>query len=135
MNISTLLSSIMYISPALLFNKIFLKLYIYSYTSIILMYSVLLLIDTIINRVVLTLNLTSYFRIDLLIVNYDFVIRSSTSIMLVIISLISSYIHIYSLDYMIGDVHQNQFVTTVELFALTINVLVMSNNMIIFFFS
>jgi len=55
--------------------------------------------------------------------------------MLLIICIISIYIHIYTLSYMIGDTHYNQFYITIELFAFSINILIMSNNIIMLFLS
>ena len=54
-----MIPSIKYISPALLFNKSFLKLYIYIVSGLFLNYSLLLFIDLLLNRVVLTLHCIS----------------------------------------------------------------------------
>jgi len=95
---TNMIPSIKYISPALLFNISFLKVYIYILSTLFLNYSLLLTVDLLINRIVLTLHCISWFRSDLLLVNFTLTVDSSTVCMLVIIALISTYIHIYSLD-------------------------------------
>ena len=99
------------------------------------MYSIYIYINIIINTLVLTLELNHWFHNNLLINNWVYQVDSCNIIMLLIISIISTYVHIYSLDYMIGDTHYNQFYVSVELFAYSINILVMSNNIIMLFFS
>ena len=85
-----MIPSIKYISPALLFNKSFLKLYIYIVSGLFLNYSLLLFIDLLLNRVVLTLHCISWFKSDLLLYVVSYNVDSSTIIMLVIIALIST---------------------------------------------
>ena len=84
------LHSLKYIYPALLFNKSFLKLYIYIVSGLFLNYSLLLFIDLLLNRVVLTLHCISWFKSDLLLYVVSYNVDSSTIIMLVIIALIST---------------------------------------------
>ena len=55
--------------------------------------------------------------------------------MLVIIAIISGIVNFYSLDYMYGDAHQNQFVALLYIFAFAINGLVVSNNLVAVFLS
>jgi len=55
--------------------------------------------------------------------------------MLVIIAIISGIVNFYSLDYMYGDAHSNQFMGLFGIFAFAMNGLVMSNNLGVLFFS
>lgn len=55
--------------------------------------------------------------------------------MLVIIAIISAMVNFYSLDYMYGDAHSNQFMGLFDIFAFAMNGLVMSNNLGVLFFS
>jgi len=55
--------------------------------------------------------------------------------MLVIIAIISAMVNFYSLDYMYGDAHSNQFMGLFGIFAFAMNGLVMSNNLGVLFFS
>lgn len=90
--------SIKYISLALLFNKTFCKHYIYVTSSLFLILADLILVDVIINRVVSTCNLQYWFGIDLLMVNWEYQVDSSSGIMLGVVAVISSVVHVYSLD-------------------------------------
>ncbi len=93
-----LLLAIKYISPALLFNKTFCKHYIYVTSSLFLILADLILVDVIINRVVSLNHYRSWFGIDLLLVNWEYQVDSSSGIMLGVVALISTIVHVYSLD-------------------------------------
>lgn len=118
-----------------LINKVFLKFYIY-FTNLWWILSSLVIFYWITrNPAVLTLHLADWLQFDLLCVAWDFQVDSLSGIMLVIIAIISSIVNFYSLDYMYGDAHYNQFMALLAIFAFAINGLVMINNLVVLFFS
>ena len=118
-----------------LINRVSLKSYI-CFTNLWVQLS-LLVISYRIHRApaVLTLHLANWIQLDLLCVGWDFQVDSLSGIMLVIIAIISGIVNFYSLDYMYGDAHSNQFMGLFDIFAFAINGLVMSNNLGVLFFS
>ena len=131
----SMISSIKYISPALLFNKSFLKSYQYLVSLLYLIQSLWLYLDLISNKFIISLVSICWFYNDLLIIDTGMKSKSCSVIMLFIIGVISTYIIIYSFNYMIGDSHYTQFYLILQCFTFSMNLLVMSNNMIIVFFS
>ena len=101
----SMISSIKYISPALLFNKTFLKSYQYVLSLLYLIQSVWLYVDLVTNKFSISSVCIYWFHNDLLLVNCGMFNKSSSVIMLFIIAVISTYIILYSLNYMIGDNH------------------------------
>lgn len=121
-----------------LIHKVSLKSYI-CFTNLWVQLS-LLVISYRIHRApaaLLTLHLANWIQLDLdlLCVGWDFQVDSLSGIMLVIIGIISGIVNFYSLDYMYGDAHSNQFMGLFDIFAFAINGLVMSNNLGVLFFS
>jgi len=68
------------------------------------------------------------------IVNWSINIDSLTSVMLVVVSLISSIIHFYSIGYMDHDPHKARFMSYLSLFTFAMLVLVTSDNFLQLFF-
>jgi len=66
---------------------------------------------------------------------WDFQVDALSGIMLVIIAIVASIVNFYSLDYMYGDAHSNQFMGLLGIFSVGINGLIMSNNLVVLFFS
>jgi len=67
-------------------------------------------------------------------VNWSINIDPLTSIMLVIVSLISSIIHFYSIGYMIHDQHKSRFMSYLSLFTFAMLTLVTADNFLQLFF-
>ena len=67
-------------------------------------------------------------------VNWSIKIDSVSSIMLVVVCLISSIVHIYSIGYMSHDPHKTRFMAYLSLFTFAMLVLVTSDNFIQLFF-
>jgi NADH-quinone oxidoreductase subunit L len=67
-------------------------------------------------------------------VNWSIYIDSLTSVMLVIISLISSIIHFYSIGYMSRDPHKARFMSYLSLFTFSMLTLVTADNFLQLFF-
>ena len=68
------------------------------------------------------------------IVNWSIYIDSLTAVMLVVISLISSLIHFYSIGYMSHDPHKERFMSYLSLFTFSMLVLVTADNFLQLFF-
>ena len=67
-------------------------------------------------------------------VNWSIKIDTLSSVMLVVVTLISSLVHIYSIGYMSHDPHKNRFMSYLSLFTFTMLVLVTSDNFLQLFF-
>ena len=67
-------------------------------------------------------------------VNWSINIDSLTSVMLVVVSLISSIIHFYSIGYMSNDPHKSRFMAYLSLFTFSMLVLVTADNFLQLFF-
>ena len=94
----TMIPCIKYISPALVFNKIFLKLYSILVTILFLIQTSWFYIDLILNRFVASMNCISWIGSDLFIINCSYNNKCCSVIMLWIIGVISTYIICYSLN-------------------------------------
>ena len=94
----SMISSIKYISPALLFNKSFLKSYQYLLSLLYLIQSVWLYVDLVINKFLNSLVSICWFHNDCLLVHCSYNSKSCSVIMLFIIAVISTYIIIYSFN-------------------------------------
>ena len=67
-------------------------------------------------------------------VNWSIYIDPLTSVMLVVVSLISSIIHFYSIGYMSHDPHKNRFMSYLSLFTFSMLTLVTADNFLQLFF-
>ena len=67
-------------------------------------------------------------------VNWSIYVDSLTSVMLVVVSLISSIIHFYSIGYMSHDPHKPRFMAYLSLFTFAMLVLVTADNFLQLFF-
>ena len=70
----------------------------------------------------------------LLDVNWSIKIDQLSSIMLVVVTLVSAIVHIYSIGYMSHDPHQSRFMSYLSLFTFAMLVLVTSDNFLQLFF-
>ena len=67
-------------------------------------------------------------------VNWSIVVDPLTSVMLVVVSLISSIIHFYSIGYMSHDPHKTRFMAYLSLFTFAMLTLVTADNFLQLFF-
>ena len=67
-------------------------------------------------------------------VNWSIYVDSLTSVMLVVITLVSSIIHLYSIGYMSHDPHKPRFMSYLSLFTFSMLALVVSDNFLQLFF-
>ena len=74
------------------------------------------------------LTLMPWIFIDSLNINWSFCFDSLTSVMLIVVTFISSLVHIYSTEYMEHDPHLFRFMSYLSLFTFFMLILVTSNN-------
>ncbi len=87
----------------------------------------------VIGGAVLNENIYSWISIGTLSVNVGFQIDQLTAVMLLVVTTLSSLIHIYSVGYMHGDKGYPRFFAYLALFTFFMLVLVMANNFLIMF--
>jgi proton-translocating NADH-quinone oxidoreductase chain L len=75
-----------------------------------------------------TLDLNTWFKSDTLFVSWGFCFDSLTSIMLLVVTFISTLVHLYSIEYMRHDPHLERFMSYLSLFTFFMLMLVTSNN-------
>jgi NADH-ubiquinone oxidoreductase chain 5 len=80
-----------------------------------------------------TINLGSWINSDLLTINWLFLFDSVSVIMLSIVSVVSLFVHIYSIYYMSGEPHQQRFFSFLSLFTFFMLVLVAGGNYLVLF--
>jgi NADH:ubiquinone oxidoreductase subunit 5 (subunit L)/multisubunit Na+/H+ antiporter MnhA subunit len=72
----------------------------------------------------------NWFSVGLISVDWGFLFDGVTIIMLVVVSLVSFLVHIYSLEYMAGDPNHIKFMQYLTLFTLAMFILVTANNLV-----
>jgi NADH-quinone oxidoreductase subunit L len=87
----------------------------------------------VVNGVTLNENFYSWISIGTLSVNVGFQIDQLTAVMLLVVTTLSSLIHIYSVGYMHGDKGYSRFFAYLALFTFFMLVLVMANNFLLMF--
>jgi len=90
--------------------------------------SFFLLYDIVSTGNVYLFNLTKWIHVDSLQVDWSFFFDSLTSVMLVIVTFISSLVHLYSTEYMENDPHLPRFMSYLSLFTFFMLILVTANN-------
>ena len=80
-----------------------------------------------------TINLGSWLNSDLLNINWLFYFDQLSVTMLVVVSVVSLMVHIYSIYYMTGEPHQQRFFSYLSLFTFFMLVLVSGGNYLILF--
>lgn len=90
--------------------------------------SITLLIDVIKTGNVYHLNLKDWIYADTIKVDWSFCFDSLTCVMLVVVTFISSLVHLYSTEYMENDPHLPRFMSYLSLFTFFMLILVTANN-------
>jgi len=93
-----------------------------------LLLSLVLLYDVISNGVVYKVTLGSWIISDNLQVDWSFCFDSLTSIMLIVVTFISTLVHLYSTEYMEHDPHLPRFMSYLSLFTFFMLILITANN-------
>jgi len=79
-------------------------------------------------QAVYILTLAQWLNVDNLSVDWCFCFDSLTVVMLCIVTSISTFVHLYSTDYMSGDPHLSRFMSYLSLFTFFMLILVTANN-------
>ena len=80
------------------------------------------------------LNILTWINSGTLNVSWSIHIDALSSLMLVVVTLVSSLVHIYSIGYMSNDPHKQRFMSYLSLFTFSMLMLVTSDNFLQLFF-
>lgn len=97
-------------------------------------YSFVLLNFIILQHQTKIITLGNWFEVALFKVDWSFIFDPLSVIMLFTVSFISLFVHIYSISYLEGDPHIIRFLSYLNLFTFFMLFLVVSNNLVLFFF-
>ena len=90
--------------------------------------------EVILNNYENNLVIINWINSGMLDVNWSIKIDAVSSVMLVVVCLVSSLVHIYSIGYMSNDPHKTRFMAYLSLFTFSMLVLVTSDNFLQLFF-
>lgn len=76
------------------------------------------------------LTISSWIEVGVLKISWSFLFDSLTVTMLVVITVISSLVHLYSLEYMYSDPHLSRFMAFLEIFTFFMLILVTADNLV-----
>ena len=93
-----------------------------------LLLSLYLLHDVVSNGVSYKLTMGSWIVVDSLHIDWSFCFDSLTSIMLIVVTFISTLVHLYSTEYMEFDPHLPRFMSYLSLFTFFMLILITANN-------
>jgi NADH-ubiquinone oxidoreductase chain 5 len=98
------------------------------YLFISLCLSLLFFWDVLKTGVVYKITLGTWIDVEFLQVSWAFLFDSLTSIMLIVVTFISTLVHLYSIEYMKSDPHLQRFMSYLSLFTFFMLVLITANN-------
>jgi hypothetical protein len=84
--------------------------------------------DVLSNGAVLKLNIGTWLFVDTLNIQWSFCFDSLTCIMLLVVTFISTLVHLYSIEYMDHDPHLPRFMSYLSLFTFFMLILITANN-------
>ena len=90
--------------------------------------SIILFFDVVQNGVCYKIILGSWIVVDTLLVYWCFCFDSLTSVMLIVVTFISTLVHLYSTEYMENDPHLTRFMSYLSLFTFFMLMLITANN-------
>ena len=96
--------------------------------------SLIIFFNVIINNYENNIVIATWINSGLLNVNWSIKIDAISSVMLVVVTLVSSIVHIYSIGYMSKDPHKPRFMAFLSLFTFTMLTLVTADNFLQLFF-
>lgn len=99
-----------------------------SFLFISFLLSCLLFKNVVLMNSVLKLSCGTWLELDSLVINWSFYFDALTGVMLVVITGISTLVHLYSIEYMAHDPHLNRFMSYLSLFTFFMLILVTANN-------
>ena len=91
-------------------------------------FSLSLFSDILVNEVTYKLNLFPWIFSDSISINWSFCFDALTSIMLIVVTFISTLVHLYSMEYMRYDPHLQRFHSYLSLFTFFMLILITANN-------
>ncbi len=104
------------------------------FVSISALLSIYIFYDVIINNYTSNIIIAKWITSGLLDVSWSIKIDQLSSVMLVVVTLVSAIVHIYSIGYMSNDPHKSRFMSYLSLFTFAMLVLVTSDNFLQLFF-
>ena len=104
------------------------------FVSITAILSIIVFYNVIISDYYNNITLFTWINSGTLNVNWSIKIDALSSVMLVVVTLISSLVHIYSIGYMSKDPHKTRFMAYLSLFTFAMLTLVTSDNFLQLFF-
>ena len=104
------------------------------FVSISAVLSFIIFKETILNNYENNLLIFRWITSGMLEVNWSIKIDAVSSVMLVVVCLVSSLVHIYSIGYMSEDPHKTRFMAYLSLFTFAMLILVTSDNFLQLFF-
>tara|TARA_B100001121_G_scaffold231491_1_gene204676 strand:+ start:299 stop:2209 length:1911 start_codon:yes stop_codon:yes gene_type:complete len=96
--------------------------------------SIFIFYDVVFNNYSSNVVIAKWISSGLLDVNWSIKIDQLSSVMLVVVTLVSAIVHVYSIGYMSHDPHQPRFMSYLSLFTFAMLVLVTSDNFLQLFF-
>jgi proton-translocating NADH-quinone oxidoreductase chain L len=99
-------------------------------TSIALILSIFLLLDIIPERIVYKIKAGQWINVDSINVDWCFCFDTLTAVMLIIVTFISTLVHLYSTEYMAHDPHLTRFMSYLSLFTFFMLILITANNLL-----
>ena len=96
--------------------------------------SLIIFYQVIVNSYENNLIIATWMNSGLLDVNWSIKVDTLSSVMLVVVCLVSSIVHIYSIGYMSHDPHKTRFMAYLSLFTFSMLMLVTSDNFLQLFF-
>ena len=105
-----------------------------SFVTISAVLSMIIFYNVLINQYENNLLIATWINSGSLNVNWSIKIDSLSSIMFVVVTLVSSIVHIYSIGYMSHDPHKSRFMSYLSLFTFSMLTLVSSDNFLQLFF-
>ncbi len=116
------------------FTKLFSEIVTTIFVSLSALLSVVLFWDVIQNNISYNFIIYEWVNSGNFIANWSIKIDPLSSIMLVVVTFVSSLVHIYSIGYMSHDPHKPRFMSYLSLFTFSMLVLVVSDNFLQLFF-
>ena len=104
------------------------------FVSISALLSLFIFYQVIVNQYESNVVIATWINSGTLDVNWSIKVDALSSVMLVVVTLISSLVHIYSIGYMSHDPHKPRFMAYLSLFTFAMLILVTSDNFLQLFF-
>ena len=105
-----------------------------AFVSISAIFSILIFYNVLTNNYESNLIVAKWINSGTLNVNWSIKIDALSSVMLVVVTFVSSLVHIYSIGYMSHDPHKPRFMSYLSLFTFSMLTLVTSDNFLQLFF-